>query len=196
MTYYADLSPCDYFEASWTDCLRAVGWLEGGHDYRRGNPSTPFVDKLTALLQEPWQPVWFLGGQPCGLCEPEITGYTNGLPTMSVGHIPSGGSNLFVPDDKLLYVAPELVKHYIDAHGYCPPEEFCAAVMRCPDMWSDEYFRAVSGTNWGKVFKEVLEADGQSWTEYVMEGQRIHGMTPEESQKFTETLNDDAPPTP
>jgi hypothetical protein len=189
VTYYPDLGPCDYFDPGWADYLLAVGWLERGHDYRKGTPSTAFVEKLTQLLQGPWQPVAFFGFELCGFCEPVITGYANGLPTMSVKHQARGGNNLFVPDDKLLYVAPELVKHYIEAHGYSPPDEFCAAVMRCPDMWSDEYFEALEGTNWFKVFAEQLKSDGQSWTEYVKKGQEIHQMTPEEFQEFIEDMN-------
>jgi hypothetical protein len=32
--------------------------------------------------------------------------------------------------DGTLYAAPNLVIHYMTAHHYCPPEEFCRAAAR------------------------------------------------------------------
>ncbi len=53
----------------------------------------------------------------------------------------AGGTNLFVPGDGVLFVCPELILHYINAHGYQPPQSFCDAVMACPDTRSSEYKR-------------------------------------------------------
>jgi hypothetical protein len=52
--------------------------------------------------------------------------------------------NIGVPAENLLYVAPEMVAHYVDLHGYLPPPEFIEAVMRCPSQGSPEYADAVS----------------------------------------------------
>jgi hypothetical protein len=38
---------------------------------------------------------------------------------------------------------PSLAAHYILAHGYAPPQEFCDAVLRCPPMRSPAYFQAI-----------------------------------------------------
>jgi hypothetical protein len=38
---------------------------------------------------------------------------------------------------------PSLAAHYILAHGYAPPPQFCEAVLRCPPMRSKEYFEAI-----------------------------------------------------
>ena len=35
-----------------------------------------------------------------------------------------GSANVFVPGRNVLYMAPSLVVHYIDAHGYRPPDDF------------------------------------------------------------------------
>jgi len=43
-----------------------------------------------------------------------------------------------------LYVMPSLAAHYILAHGYSPPAECCAAVLRCPPMRSPEDFGAIA----------------------------------------------------
>jgi len=37
MTWFPDLSPCSYFGDEFASGLLAVGWLEGGHDYQRGD---------------------------------------------------------------------------------------------------------------------------------------------------------------
>jgi hypothetical protein len=36
-----------------------------------------------------------------------------------------------------------MIAHYILAHNYAPPAEFCDAVLRCPPMSSPEYFEAI-----------------------------------------------------
>ena len=53
------------------------------------------------------------------------------------------GHRDLVPGEQRVYVAPELVLHYMNAHGYQPPEEFCTAVMRCPRMGTPEYRQAL-----------------------------------------------------
>lgn len=55
------------------------------------------------------------------------------------------------PENQFLYVCPELITHYISVHGYSPPEEFCEAVLACPQMGSDEYLAAVAA-NGGDLF--------------------------------------------
>jgi hypothetical protein len=36
-----------------------------------------------------------------------------------------------------------LIVHYMNAHGYLPPSEFCDAVMACPPMQSMPYLKAL-----------------------------------------------------
>ena len=55
-----------------------------------------------------------------------------------------GASNLFVPTSEVLFVAPSLVVHYIDAHQYRPPDSFLDAVDGCAEMRSLEYLRALA----------------------------------------------------
>jgi hypothetical protein len=119
-----DLSPLGDMEH-----MLAIGWLGRGHTYPVGEVPMAVYKKLTSLLSEPGQPAASGAIQPCVLCvyEPERAG------TMS----------LFVPGDKRVYVAPELILHYMNAHGYQPPEEFCQAVTSCPRMGTPEYRQAL-----------------------------------------------------
>lgn len=128
MAWYEDLAPCDYFGPDCTPCLRAVGWLEQGRPFPTGKVEVEVYARLLELLKEPWQPSFFMGFHRCELCQYE--GET-------------GTRNLFVPADGLAFVAPEMIAHYMNAHGYRPPDEFCAAVLACPPMRSMPYLKAI-----------------------------------------------------
>src|SRR6185369_530883 len=118
--WIADLSPLDGSERMVT-----IGWLGRGNTYPVGEVPLNVYRKLAALLAEPGRPAASGAIQPCDLCvyEPERAG------TM----------NVFVPGDQRVYVAPELILHYMNAHRYQPPEEFCKAVLSCPRMGMSEY---------------------------------------------------------
>jgi hypothetical protein len=50
-----------------------------------------------------------------------------------------GTGNFGVLSDDLLFVAPEMVVHYVREHGYRPPAEFIAAVLHSPLPDTEEY---------------------------------------------------------
>jgi hypothetical protein len=119
--------PCDRSER-----LLVVGWLQAGKEYARGRVSPEVFAKLRDLLSDPWQPFAMGGGHGCDLCQYEPEKY--------------GGRNVFVPDGSRAFVAPEHILHYMNAHGYAPPADFCNAVMACPPMRSQAYRRALIGS--------------------------------------------------
>jgi hypothetical protein len=124
--------------------LIAVGWLEPGHDYQSGEVEPAFIQKLVDMLIDPWQPAVAGGRHSCGFCR-----FTGGPTSFRFGNSASssvvqmGVSNLWLPSDGCLFVAPSLVLHYMDAHGYAPPVEFQEAVFACPPMRSMDYLKAV-----------------------------------------------------
>lgn len=126
MAYFEDLSPCTYFEGL-TGQLISIGWLAPGFDYETGDVSKEFFEALFNMLKKPWQPYAFAGREPCRLCK-----FTHGMPSLTyLGEkVSIGANNLFLPDGGKAFVAPSLVIHYIDSHGYKPPAEFQAAVLR------------------------------------------------------------------
>ena len=140
MTWYADLSSCDYFGAEFAPRLRAVGWLDPGHAYTTGDVADDVFERLCTLLQSPISFVASPGGHGCAFCR-----FTGGAGVATYrGYRVCGYSTavLLVPGDGILYVTPEAVTHYIDAHRYRPPVEFCRATLACPDMRSMAYKRA------------------------------------------------------
>jgi hypothetical protein len=142
MTFFKDLTPCNYFGVEFAESLRAVGWLSRNKSFTKGEVSEVFFKRLCELLQNPWNPFYFLGVHECEFCR-----FTQGFGGDSqfwdykVARI--SNKNLFVPAEGFIYVAPESITHYIDAHEYCPPEDFCRAVLDCPEMRSREYLIAL-----------------------------------------------------
>jgi hypothetical protein len=72
--------------------------------------------------------------------------------------VPSASSmELFIPSTGFLYSFPENIAHYIDSHGYCPPEGFQRAVLDCPPMKSMEY-RKLLLANGGRLLVQPGES--------------------------------------
>jgi len=148
MAHFEDLSPCRYFSSFPDMDVIAVGWLEPGHDYRRGPVSELFLGALTNLLNFPWAPFGAAGPHQCGLC---------------VGDGPHGHQNLFVPSSAGVYVCPEMIAHYIRTHDYQPPEAFQEAVLACPHTSSDAYFDALEDCGLIAVWTATISGDLRSY---------------------------------
>jgi hypothetical protein len=162
MAYYIDLSPCDYFDVpeqivrggpnpreiraiKWADRLRAIGWLDDTHSYTCGRIPPAVRAKLGDLNRDPWEPCLFFGWHTCELCS-----------FADADRGPRGIRNIFVPGNGFLYVAPEMILHYIERHDYLPPTEFCDAVLACPHPGSASYLEMVKSI----VPREVLQVFG------------------------------------
>lgn len=131
MTYYPDLA-----EKSMIDYgphIRTVGWLDDEHEFATGQPPADFVKKLRKLTRKCGKSIdalgWgvFMGGHTCQLCRQFETSL-----------------NLGVPADELLYVAPQMISHYVEKHSYLPPRQFVDAVLGSPIPGTLEYTRAVA----------------------------------------------------
>jgi hypothetical protein len=135
MAHYADGAPCDYFGPP---PLTAVGWLEPGFPYQRGEVEDPLVRALVALALAPLPVAATAGVHPCGFCR-----LSGGCGFRYRGaSVPVGGSNIFVPAGDQLFVAPSMILHSMDAHEYAPPETFQRAVLACPPAQSAEFRQA------------------------------------------------------
>ncbi len=144
MTTYRDLEPINNFSVDSGVMLRAVGWLGKEFEFSTGEVSPEFFRKLCQLSENPWQPIVSAGFHICELCQ-----------FHDCNHTATGTSNLFIPFDNMIYVAPELIVHYVNVHYYLPPDVFLDAVMHCPSMQSMEYKRSLL-KNGGKALKNKL----------------------------------------
>lgn len=159
MAWFQDLEPCTYFGDEYADDLSAVGWLARGKPYASGEVPDEFFFKLGRLLKRPWAPIIFCGSHSCEFCR-----FTGGVgtrvttPRWSDVYVPARSCvNLFVPGNGTIYVSPESIAHYVDAHEYRPPDEYIAAVLECPRMSSKEYFGAIraNGGRFGRAMTKV-----------------------------------------
>ncbi|MCY1044054.1 hypothetical protein OV208_22245 [Corallococcus sp. bb12-1] len=139
MAYFQDLAPCSYF-GRWEASLLAVGWLESEHVFTKGAVGEDFFAALIRLCMQPWQPAVLAGRHPCPLCR--FTGGP-GPVTYQGLTVSIGAANVFVPALERVFVAPTMIAHYIDAHEYAPPQVFQEAVLRCPEMRSMAYLKAI-----------------------------------------------------
>lgn len=131
MTWYRDLDPCPYFGPDHVHSLRAVGWLGAGKDFPTGPTRHDLVKKLRLQRKSQCNPWYgaFLGMHTCELCDDRSVG---------------SWANLYIPGDGVVYVAPEGIIHYIEAHDYLPPLEFRNAVERCPPGDCVDYYEALA----------------------------------------------------
>jgi hypothetical protein len=128
MAWYEDLQECTYLGVR-LPILKATGWLERGKPFPVGEVDRRIYAALLELRRDPWMPSTPLGWHDCDLCLYEAEA--------------QGARNLFIPGRGVIYFCPELITHYMSAHGYQPPGEFCDAVLACPPMRSMQYLRAI-----------------------------------------------------
>jgi hypothetical protein len=124
--------------------VRAIGWLEDGHKFPQGaiDPRVPTILRGIVTDAARLVPVVSWGIHHC-----DLGGCTG-----------EGGSHyVVIPSPSCVYIAPDLVVHYIDAHHYAPPAEFVDAVLACPEQLSDAYVELLMPfvSSWG----EYLDAD-------------------------------------
>ncbi len=143
MAEYADLTPCDYITPNHDSKLIAVGWLARGVDYSKGDVPQDLFARIHQMLVAPWQPFIAMGAHACDFCR--FSGGPSQL-TLDNVTVQLGISNIFIPYGEQLFVAPSLIVHYIDAHEYSPPAEFCDAVLACPEMRSMDYLKLIRKT--------------------------------------------------
>jgi|ERR1051325_1509693 hypothetical protein len=138
MAAIEDLQPCKYFPLD-CEALIAVAWLGRDSEFAKGPVSQDFFEKLGELCREPWQPVASAGFHSCELCQFDP---------------PRFYTNVFVPHQGKIFVAPVAVLHYIAVHWYQPPSVFVSAVLACPAMKSMEYKKAILANGGRNLVKQ------------------------------------------
>jgi len=143
LTYCRDLNRIQYHRGptdadEWQCPLIAIGWLEDGYEFTSGTIVAGVNKRLTQLRPQfmaAFPEFSFRGLHHCSLCK-------SGERALSESHV-----NLFIPGENVVYVAPGRIDHYIEAHGYCPPDAFVDALLRCPDPQTDEYRSMIDVAN-------------------------------------------------
>lgn len=80
-----------------------------------------------------------------------------------------GSGYITVPGDGRIFIAPSLVLHYIDAHGYRPPDPFVAALAACPHPRSRDYGRALRDAGGPWLDRDDHGLPLGSWRSWAMQ---------------------------
>ncbi|WP_441350949.1 DUF7919 family protein [Streptomyces sp. or3] len=129
MTHYADLTPYTYGRNNRTPGdaglwrgvpVLNVGWLGRGKRYSKGVPPPSLTETLKRMTRT-HRVQQTRGHHLCPWCASRL------FPRHPEG--PQGSAEIRVMGNGVAYAAPELVAHYVEAHGYLPPTEFMEAVL-------------------------------------------------------------------
>jgi hypothetical protein len=121
MTYFSDLSLYTYDSCDSSQAVN-VGWLEKGQPFPVGETSEDFRVKLAKLCQQ-------AGRRRVGQIEVYVgTCGTHGCDFCSAPSAVSS-TEIRIRGSIRVYAAPQLIHHYVAAHGYLPPSEFIDAVV-------------------------------------------------------------------
>lgn len=108
--------------------VRAVGWLSVQQPFPLGAVPAEFLDRLWEFARRSGDSIRALGwGMAMGWHDCELCNADRGT------------RNFGVPYGELLFVAPEMLPHYVEVHRYRPPAEFMRALMESPLPGTDEY---------------------------------------------------------
>jgi len=123
--FFPDLSRYTYTETG--ENVVNVGWLAAGAPMRIGEVDQIVRDELARMAREPTN--LMRGFHYCDFCDAEspIVAFASDAPS-TPAYLGSGEVRVEAGD--IVYAAPTLIVHYIDAHGYLPPEEFIEAVAQ------------------------------------------------------------------
>ena len=142
MSYYPDLTPFEYEGEHFRERMASrfglprktvflnVGWLDSAYAFEKGEVEPEFMDTLFEAAPN-FGSFFHRGYHSCPFCDAneldrdyEMVKVERGGRT---GYL--GSSMIVVPAGDVAYIAPNLIYHYIEAHGYRPPDRFHDAVM-------------------------------------------------------------------
>lgn len=127
--YFEDLTAYRYYLPSELSDVRNVGWLDASHAYPKAEVSRDFISKLheiiCARLSKADAYVNVIRGvHQCNLCGNERIEISCPGSKMLLGM-----SEIWLPAKRGYFASPSMVLHYIEGHGYVPPQEYIDAVM-------------------------------------------------------------------
>ena len=134
MRFFPDMGRVSMVAAG--DHVRAIGWLHPEHPYTKGEVRPKFVARLKEFIARPSLSRDDFCFPGCG-----------GLHTCEFCGKAHGGGNFGLPCGDVLFFFPDMIVHYIVAHGYAPPAEFVAALLRSPFPDTEE-FQVLSEPFW------------------------------------------------
>ena len=126
MSWFPDLGTTTQVDSG--EHVRAVGWLSAQQPFPVGAVPAGILDRL-----------WQFAGKSDDSIDALGWGIAMGLHDCELCNGCSGTRNFGVPSSELLFVAPQMLPHYVEVHRYLPPAEFMRALMQSPLPGTDEY---------------------------------------------------------
>ena len=144
---FKDLSPYGFLPGQTEATVLNFGWLGSEIPAGRGVTDAALVERLKLYL--PYRVAQTRGFHLCPFCPPpkldeEMPGMLRSPLPQEIDGLFLGTAEIRIVGDGRIYAAPDLVVHYVAAHGYELPNEVAAAVRSGPPPGSDEYRRAVA----------------------------------------------------
>ncbi len=142
MAYFPDLSEYNYLAEFARPETRAVGWLDQGHAFPKGEPSDEVLSRLWQFCRI--SVARTRGVHPCPFCssnfgaEAERDGDRLLLGAAEIRVFSSDGQK---------FAAPILIYHYVAVHHYQPPAEFIEAILHGPCPPDQDYFALLQSLN-------------------------------------------------
>ena len=131
MTYFPDGSPYAYLAEVRDENAVNIGWLDGGIPYSTREVPVTFVRRLRDICRSGVNRT--RGLHQCNLCPADQgTTWPPSATTIraSAGDYVVGGAEIRVPGrEGIVYASPDMIIHYVEAHGYRPPDDFIEAVL-------------------------------------------------------------------
>lgn len=128
--YFKDLTPYTYLGNAPDPSVLTVGWLDGEHDFPRGQIPQHLLKRILALCFKPVN-------QTRGFHQSPFMNFnTFGYPVEYKGkEMLLGSAEIRVTEKSgKSYAAPNLIYHYIKDCGYLPPEDFIQALGSMDDV--------------------------------------------------------------
>lgn len=131
ISYYKDLTPYSYLPEEIPANFPAlnVGWLERGEEFPTGSTSDEFAAGLIRLIKDHPRARtrgWHSCSLPHGdfrLPYPLRVEVDGQAVTLGAAEVRLIGA------DQRIFIAPDLIYHYVIDHQYLPPKEFVEAVL-------------------------------------------------------------------
>jgi hypothetical protein len=128
VTTYPDLSSYEYSDHDRTRTTVNVGWLGIGSTFETAEVDPGFRHALLAAIVHN-EVNLMRGVHDCEFCSEESPLMVS-FELADRGRLFLGNSEVHVVGaDSVVYAAPTLIVHYIDAHNYRPPQQFIDAVL-------------------------------------------------------------------
>jgi hypothetical protein len=107
-----------------------IGWLDAKEEFSKGPVPSEFVCRLKAICRNGVNRT--RGIYRCSLCpRVEVPGMQPPIKVASSdGDYVVGGAEIRIQGPEgVVYASPDMIVHYVETHGYRPPDDFIEAVL-------------------------------------------------------------------